>query len=145
MELMNHNYALLVEDNPDEVVLAQMAFNKAKIESRLEVVRDGQEALDFLLYRSRYAKREPQEQPAVVLLDLKLPLVSGLEVLQTIRKVKSTSHIPVVILTCSMEDSDQVESYRLGANDFIRKPTSLIQFVEIIQQIKSKFLGYQRE
>ena len=83
----------------------------------------------------------PDENPALILLDLKLPLVSGLDVLKEIRSDKNTSQIPVVVLTSSMEDKDQTDSYRLGANDFIRKPTGYSHFIEIIQQIKAKWLA----
>jgi two-component system response regulator len=140
MRIMDKRYVLLVEDNSDEVVLTQLAFKKNQIPARLEVARDGREALDFLFCRGKYAVRDPQDQPALVLLDLKLPLISGLEVLQQIRAAKSTSEISVVVLTCSTEDIDQAESYRLGANGFIRKPTRFSEFVEAIRTIHAKWL-----
>jgi len=104
------------------------------------VVNDGQQALDYLFCRNSYDGKTKVEQPSLILLDLKLPYVSGLEVLKRIRSDNSTKQIPVIVLTCSMEETDQTESFRLGANDFIRKPTSLSQFIEIILQIKTKWL-----
>jgi two-component system, response regulator len=138
---MNDKYILLVEDNPDDVVLTELAFKKGHITNRLAVVVDGQEALDFLYSQGNYADRDPYEAPALVLLDLKLPYVSGLDVLKKIRADKNTSLLPVVILTSSIEDKDRTESFRLGANDFILKPTGLSLFVEAIQQISAKWLA----
>jgi two-component system, response regulator len=137
---MNDKYVLLVEDNPDDVTLTEIAFKKSQITNKLVVVVDGQEALDFLFGHGQYAGRDPQDKPALVLLDLKLPLVSGMDVLKEMRADSLTSRIPVVVLTSSMEDNDQVESCKLGANDFIRKPTGFSHFVDIIQQIKVKWL-----
>ena len=119
---MNDKLVLLVEDNEDDVTLTEMAFKKGQIPGKLVVVMDGQEALDFLFYQGKYKNRTPVENPALILLDLKLPLVSGLDVLKEIRANKNTSQIPVVILTSSIEEKDQTDSYSLGANDFICKP-----------------------
>ena len=133
--------SLLVEDNEDDVTLTEMAFKKGQIPGKLVVVVDGQEALDFLFYQGKYTTRTPVENPALILLDLKLPLVSGLDVLKEIRANKDTNQIPVVVLTSSMEEKDRTDSYRLGANDFISKPTGYSHFIEVIQQIKTKWLG----
>jgi two-component system, response regulator len=138
---MNDKYVLLVEDNPDDVVLTELAFKRGRITNKLVVAVDGQEALDFLFCQDKYADRNPAENPGLILLDLKLPYVSGLDVLKKIRADKNTSLIPVVILTSSIEDKDRTESFRLGANDFILKPTGLSLFVEAIQQISAKWLA----
>jgi two-component system, response regulator len=137
---MHDNYVLLIEDNEDDVTLAEMAFKRAKVSSRLENVSDGQAALDFLHYHGKYANRTPVENPALILLDLKLPLVSGLEVLKAIRANPLTHQIPVVVLTSSVEEKDRSEADRLGANDFICKPTSYSSFIEVIEQINMKWL-----
>jgi two-component system, response regulator len=137
---MNDKFVLLVEDNEDDVTLTEMAFKKGQLTGKLVVVVDGREALDFLFYHGKYTNRTPAENPALILLDLKLPLVSGLDVLKEIRADKNTSQIPVVILTSSIEEKDQTDSYRLGANEFIIKPTGFSHFIEVIQQIKAKWL-----
>jgi two-component system, response regulator len=138
---MNDKYVLLVEDNPDDVTLTEIAFKKGQIPNKLVVAVDGEEALDFLFCRGKHAGQDICEKPALVLLDLKLPLVSGLDVLKAIRADSRTSQIPVVVLTSSMEDNDRIESCNLGANDFIRKPTGFSHFVEIIQRVKAKWLN----
>jgi two-component system, response regulator len=138
---MNDKYVLLVEDNEDDVTLTEMAFKKGRISGILVVVVDGREALDFVFYQGKYAERTPVENPTLILLDLKLPMVSGLEVLKAIRADKNTSQIPVVVLTSSIEEKDQIDSYRLGANDFIRKPTGYTRFIEVVQQVKVKWLS----
>jgi two-component system response regulator len=137
---MNDKLVLLVEDNEDDVTLTQIAFKKGQLGGKLEVAVDGREALDFLFYQGKYKNRTPIENPVFVLLDLKLPLISGLEVLKEIRSEKSTGQIPVVILTSSIEEKDRTDSHRLGANDFIVKPTGYSHFIEIIQQVKAKWL-----
>ncbi len=138
---MDEKYTLLVEDNPDDVTLTEMAFRRAKIPSELVVVGDGKEALDFLFCRGNFAHKVPDNKPSVILLDLKLPLISGLEVLKEIRTHNSTRQIPIVVLTSSVEQEDTAESYELGADDFIRKPIGFSQFIEIIRQIGAKWLG----
>jgi two-component system, response regulator len=137
---MNDKLVLLVEDNEDDVTLTEMAFNKGQIPGKLVVVVDGQEALDFLFYHGKYANRTPIENLALILLDLKLPLVSGLDVLKEIRANNDTKQIPVVVLTSSIEEKDRTDSFILGANDFIIKPTGYAHFIEVIQQIKAKWL-----
>ena len=128
-------YILLVEDNPDDVVLAMRALKKNHIANEVVVARDGVEALDFLFAEGAQRDRNPSDLPEVVLLDLKLPKLHGLEVLQQIRADERTQLLPVVVLTTSSEDRDIVESYRLGANSYIRKPVDYDQFTEAIRQL----------
>jgi CheY-like chemotaxis protein len=142
---MNNKYILLVEDNPDEVVLAEQAFQKCRISNKLVVVCNGREALDFLFCQKEYLGRDMNEKPALILLDLNLPLVSGQEVLKAIRAEESTSEIPVIVLTSSSDIKDQTESIRLGADDYISKQTEFSQFIEIVQKIKSRWLNSNRE
>ncbi len=138
--MTNCGYVLLVEDNPDEAFLTQKAFQKGEVANPLKVVTDGSQALDFLFSQKTYADRDIDDKPALILLDLKLPLISGLDVLKTVKANLNTSLIPIVVLTSSTEVEDRTESYRLGANDFINKPTGLTDFVEIIKNIKQKWL-----
>ena len=126
---------LLVEDNPDDELLTLMAFKDNKITNEVVVARDGEEALDYLFGTGRYQNRNLDIQPQVVLLDLKLPKVDGLEVLQKIRSNPVTKILPVVILTSSKEEVDIVNSYQLGANSYIRKPVDFEQFSEAIKQL----------
>jgi len=126
---------LLVEDNPDDVELTLHAFKDAKITNRVQIVRDGVEALDFLFCRGTYADREPNDWPKVILLDLKLPRIDGLEVLRQIRADPKTQLLPVVILTSSREERDIVEGYRLGVNSFIQKPVDFAQFAAAIRTL----------
>jgi two-component system, response regulator len=137
---MNDHFILLVEDNPDDVALTQMAFKKSGIPNKLVVATDGQEALGILLDKAENGDKNTDHNPVLVLLDLKLPYVSGLDVLKQIRSDKSIRQIPVIVLTSSMEEDDRIESYLLGANDYIRKPTGFSQFVEIVQKIKTRWL-----
>lgn len=132
---MVHKMILLVEDNPDDEALTVRALNKNKIANNLTVVRDGVEALDFLFCTGPYADRNSHETPEVILLDLKLPKVDGLEVLRRIRADERTRLLPVVILTSSKEEQDLIKSYSLGANSYIRKPVDFGQFVEAIHQL----------
>ncbi len=120
---------LLVEDNQDDELLTLRAFKKSAILNTVMVVRDGAEALDSLFNASAFSVNEPHRLPEVVLLDLKLPKVDGLEVLRRIRATERTKLLPVVVLTSSKEERDVVESYRLGANSYIRKPVDYNQFV----------------
>jgi two-component system, response regulator len=137
---MNDKFVLLCEDNEDDVELTQLAFGKNGTSAKIVVVWNGEEALDFLFGKGQYADRNLDEKPALVLLDLKLPYVSGLEILKEIRADKRLSQVPVVILTSSVEDKDRTDSFRLGANDFISKPTGYSPFTEMIQKIKAKWL-----
>jgi two-component system, response regulator len=134
-------FILLCEDNEDDVELTQLAFRKNGTSAKLVVVWNGEEALDFLFGKGQYADKDLNQIPALVLLDLKLPYVSGLEILKEIRADKRISQVPVVILTSSVEDEDRADSFRLGANDFISKPMGYSQFIEIIQQVKAKWLN----
>ncbi len=136
-------YVLLVEDNPDEVFLTQRAFKKGEVANPLKVVTDGRQALDFLFSQSSYSNKDINDKPTLILLDLKLPLVNGLDVLKEIKGNPNTSIIPVIVLTSSTEERDRAESSRLGADDYICKPTRLIEFVEIVKSIKLKWLFYR--
>ena len=138
--MTNCGYVLLVEDNPDEALLTQKAFKKGDVANPLKIVSDGSQALDFLFSQGNYAERDIKDKPVLILLDLKLPLISGLDVLKAVKADLNTCIIPIVVLTSSTEDKDRTESYRLGADDFINKPTGLNEFVEIIKNIKQKWL-----
>jgi CheY-like chemotaxis protein len=126
---------LLVEDNADDVILTERALRKSHIVNELVVAHDGVEALDYFFCRNSYADRNIQDLPEVVLLDLKLPRIGGLEVLKQIRANPLTCLQPVVVLTSSLEDQDITESYRLGANSYIRKPVDFNQFVDAVQKL----------
>jgi len=125
-------HILLVEDNPDDVDLTLMAFGKSNIFNEVRVARDGEEALQMLLGREG---EEPPKMPAVVLLDLNMPKVNGLEVLREIRNTERTRRLPVVILTSSSEEKDIVLGYDLGANSYIRKPVDFGKFVDAVKQL----------
>jgi two-component system response regulator len=126
---------LLVEDNPNDIELTLHALKKNNIVNRVEIVRDGAEALDYLFATGMYAGRDINQRPKVVLLDLKLPKVDGLEVLGRIKADERTQSIPVVVLTSSREENDLVESYHLGVNSYIRKPVDFEQFTEAVRTI----------
>lgn len=126
---------LLVEDNPDDEALTLRAFRKSNLTNEVIVARDGVEALDYLMGTGTYSGRDPNDKPQLVLLDLKLPKLDGLEVLQHIRENENTRMLPVVILTSSKEQEDLVQSYSLGANSYIRKPVDFNQFVQAVQQL----------
>jgi two-component system, response regulator len=126
---------LLVEDNADDEALTLRALKKNNIANPVIVVRDGKEALDYLFGTGEFAGRNTSDIPQVVLLDLNLPRVGGLEVLRRMRAERSTATVPVVVLTSSKEDHDLVESYRLGANSYVRKPVDFVEFVEAARQL----------
>jgi two-component system response regulator len=126
---------LLAEDNPSDVQLTLHAFRRYHLSNNIHVVRDGTEALDFLFCTGAYAQRTMAQPPKVILLDLKLPLVNGLEVLQQIKLDPRTRPIPVVMLTSSREERDIVESYRLGVNSYITKPVDFEQFTEAVRTL----------
>lgn len=126
---------LLVEDNPDDEELILLALKDHNIANDVVVVRDGVEALDYLFATGRYAGRDLTKPPAVVLLDLKLPKLSGLEVLKCVREDPRTKIIPVVILTSSNEERDIVASYQLGINSFVRKPIDFHEFQKVVKEI----------
>ena len=132
---MSGKVILLVEDNPSDVGLTIRAFEQARISNELVVAQDGQEALDYLFGTGAWAGKGAIALPAVVLLDLKLPRVDGLEVLKRIRGDARTKRMPVVILTSSGEEQDRAESYDLGANSYIRKPVDFVQFAEAVRQL----------
>jgi two-component system response regulator len=126
---------LLVEDNPDDEALTLRAFNKNRIGNQVVVARDGVEALDYLFGNGQHAGRDLSVMPAVVLLDLKLPRIDGLEVLRRIRANERTSLLPVVILTTSKEQQDIYEAYSIGANSYIRKPVDFEKFIQAVSQL----------
>ena len=125
---------LLVEDNPDDVELTVHALKKNNIANPIAIVRDGQEALDYLLYQGKYAGGD-HDLPHLILLDLKLPKVSGLEVLKRLRADERTKLLPIVVLTSSDEEKDLIQSYKLGANSYVRKPVDFSQFAEAVRQL----------
>ncbi len=137
---MTKKIILLVEDNPDDEELTLMAFEQSGIDTEMVVVRDGAEALDYLLGTESYVDQNFREMPAVILLDLKLPKISGLEVLQRLRAEVRTQLIPVVVLTTSTEDKDLVNSYLLGCNSYIRKPVNFTQFMDAARQLSIYWL-----
>lgn len=132
---MQDKVIFLVEDNPDDVELTLRALKKNNILNEVVVAQDGAEALDYLFGRGEYASRDMAVMPAVILLDLKLPRIDGLEVLQRIRSEERTKLLPVVILTSSKEEQDVVSGYRLGANSYVRKPVNFDEFLEAVRQL----------
>ena len=126
---------LLAEDNTDDVLLTERAFKKSNILNELIIVRDGAEALDFLFAEGKYKNRDINIMPELILLDLKMPKLDGLQVLQRIREDDRTKHLPVVILTTSKEEKDIADSYCLGANSYITKPVDFDQFIEAVNQL----------
>jgi two-component system response regulator len=126
---------LLVEDNPDDEALSMRAFARNNIRNPVVCVRDGQEAVDWLFGSGAHAGRDTADGPAVILLDLKLPKLDGLEVLRQVREHPATRLTPVVILTSSCEDRDRLDGYSLGANSYIRKPVDFPEFVEAVRQL----------
>ncbi len=132
---MKSKIILLVEDNPDDVQLTLRALKKGNIMNDVVVAPDGVEALDYLFGTGKYSGRDTKIMPQLVLLDLKMPRMDGLEVLQRIRWDERTRLLPVVVLTTSSEERDRVESYKLGANSYIRKPVDFSQFAEAVRQL----------
>ena len=135
---------LLVEDNPDDVELTLRSLRKNKLANEIHVARDGEEALDFLYCRGVHKDRDPHQTPKVVLLDLKLPKVDGLEVLRAIKTDPRLKPIPVVVLTSSGEQRDMVEGYNLGVNSYIQKPVSFDSFQAIVKQLGFYWLVINR-
>ncbi|TFH65227.1 MAG: response regulator [Candidatus Zixiibacteriota bacterium] len=131
---------LLVEDNPDDVALALRAFKQHDVQSEIVVARDGLEALDYLFGRGSHAWRDIGSMPQLILLDLKLPRIDGMEVLRRVRAEKRTCLLPVVILTTSREEQDLIDGYTLGANSYICKPVDFEQFVETVRQLNLYWL-----
>lgn len=131
---------LLVEDNPDDELLTLRALKRNNVLNSVVVARDGVEALDYLFGHGEYAGRDTQEMPQLILLDIKLPRLDGLEVLRQIRSSPLTRLLPVVMLTSSREEQDLIASYGLGANSFIRKPVDFSQFADAVAQLKLYWL-----
>ncbi|MFZ5908278.1 MAG: response regulator [Nitrospirota bacterium] len=132
---MNKKIILLVEDNPDDVDLTIRALQRNKIANEVVVARDGVEALDFLFGTGSYAGRDTAGLPELILLDLKLPKISGIEVLKKLRAAEQTRLLPVVILTSSREEQDVINGYTFGANSYIRKPVDFDQFLNAVRQL----------
>jgi len=132
---MDDKMILLVEDNPDDEALTLRALKKHNVGNKVFVVHDGAEALDFLFCTGAYADRDPHDTPQVILLDIKLPKVDGLEVLRRLRADERTSLLPVVILTSSNEEQDLITGYKYGANSYVRKPVDFNQFADAIRQL----------
>jgi CheY-like chemotaxis protein len=126
---------LLVEDNPNDVKLTLRALKKHNLANKVHVVTDGAEALDYIFAKNHYANRKIEETPKVILLDIKLPKLNGLEVLEKIKADKRTRSIPVVILTSSNQETDMVKSYKLGANSYITKPVEFDKFVNAVSKL----------
>ena len=135
---------LLVEDNPSDLEVALRALKEHKLSNNVQVARDGEEALDFLFCQGPYAGRRLDQLPRVILLDLKLPLIDGLEVLRQIRGDARTRNVPVVVLTSSTEERDVVESYALGVNSYITKPVDFDQFRDAMHMIGMYWLMLNR-
>lgn len=135
MALDHGTVILLVEDNPDDLELALHALRSNKLANKIEVARDGEEALDFFHCRGKFAARSQGASPSLVLLDLKLPKVDGLEVIREIKSSPRTQSVPVVILTSSKEEKDLVMGYQLGVNSYIQKPLDFTQFRETVKQL----------
>jgi two-component system response regulator len=138
---MSNGVILLVEDNPDDELLALRALRKNNVMNEVVVARDGVEALDYLFASGPHAGRDTSTMPRLILLDLKLPRVDGLEVLRRLRSDERTKLLPVVILTSSKERKDMLEGYGLGANSYVRKPVNFEQFVGAVEQLKLYWLG----
>jgi two-component system response regulator len=135
---------LLVEDDPQDVELTLRAFRSENVQSRIEVVRDGEEALDYLFCRGEYEGRVTDQPPTLVLLDLKLPKIGGLQVLHELKSNAACQSIPVIVLTSSGEQRDIVESYRLGVNSYIQKPVDIGEFRKAIRALALYWLGVNR-
>jgi two-component system response regulator len=132
---MAERFMLLVEDNADDEILTLHALQENKILNKVVVARDGAEALDYLFGTGTHAGRDVSEMPTVILLDLKLPKIDGLEVLRRLRADDRTRLLPVVILTTSQEDRDLITSYSLGANSYVHKPVDMNQFIMAVRQL----------
>ncbi|MDP8206154.1 MAG: response regulator [Candidatus Electryonea clarkiae] len=140
MDNKNAIEILLVEDNPNDIALTLRAFKKHNLLNKVHVVEDGEEALEFLFATGKYSSRDINNNPKVILLDLKLPKVDGLEVLRRVKSDDRTKKIPVVVLTSSREEQDMVESYRLGVNSFIVKPVNIDKFIDAVNKLRYYWL-----
>jgi two-component system response regulator len=132
---MNDKYILLVEDNPDDVMLTQRALKKGHVLNPLVIAEDGAKALEFLFAKGEFSQRDTNDRPSLILLDLKLPKVSGFEVLDAIKNDPLLKRVPVVILTSSKQEEDVIHGYDLGANSYIRKPVNFDTFIETVTQL----------
>jgi CheY-like chemotaxis protein len=132
---MEQKNILLAEDNPDDIELARRAFQKVNINNNIVVTHDGAETLDYLSGKGKYQDRNTENLPHIILLDLKMPKVHGLEVLKHVRENEQTKYIPVIILSSSLDNKDIIRSYELGANSYIVKPIDFLKFSEVVQQI----------
>ncbi|MCF8223349.1 MAG: response regulator [Bacteroidales bacterium] len=135
MENLNEVEILIVEDNVDDAEMALRALKQNKLANKVKVVGDGEEALNFIFAKGKYQARRREAKPRIILLDLKLPKVDGLEVLREIKSNEDTKVIPVIILTSSREETDMIDSYRLGVNSYIVKPVDFEKFVEAIREL----------
>jgi two-component system, response regulator len=132
---MSEKKILLVEDNEDDIELTLRAIKKSNILNKVSVVRDGQEALDYLYCKGNFINRDPLDFPALILLDLQMPKLNGIEVLKNIRANKKLRLIPVVVLTSSKEEKDLLDGYTFGTNSYIQKPVDFNQFLDVAQQL----------
>jgi CheY-like chemotaxis protein len=139
--MANERTILLVEDDADDVELTRRALQDSIFANRIVVAPDGRQALDYLFAEGAHAGRDPADQPHLILLDLSLPVIDGLDVLGHIRADPRTNHIPVVILTASSADDDMIRSYNLGANSFVRKSHHFQQFIAAIRQVELYWLA----
>jgi len=135
---------LLVEDNPEDIELSIRALKKGGITSNIFVVNEGEDALDFIYCRNKFHHRKPEQTPKIILLDLKLPRISGIEVLRVIKEDQKKKMIPVIVLTSSSEEKDMMECYKLGVNSYIQKPIDFDKFISAINQIGSYWLFLNR-
>jgi len=138
---MNNKLILVVEDNPDHLELTVLTLEQQGVDAEIVVAQDGAQALDFLFGQGSYAGRDTQRQPAFLLLDMKLPKLSGLDVLRSVRANPLTTMVPVIMLTSSSEQSDIVACYRAGANSFIRKPVDFGEFTKKLNFLQAYWLG----
>ena len=132
---MSNSTILLVEDNPDDEALTLRALKKHNLANTIDVVRDGAEAIDYIFCKGAYSGRDPSLRPELILLDINLPKLSGLEVLKIIREDPLSKHIPIVMLTTSTDENDLVSSYDNGANSFICKPVDFKEFIAAVSQV----------
>jgi len=135
MNNLNQTEILLIEDNPNDAEMAIRAFKKNKLTNNISLVNDGAKALDFIFAKGEFKNRDITKNPKIVLLDLKLPKVSGLEVLKKIKENPKTRHIPVIVLTSSNEERDKIQSYNLGVNSYIVKPVDFDKFVQAVKNL----------